>query len=52
VTAGQLALGDCDPDWAALDQLCDLGAEDLRGQRITKRQYHRMQTITPDRRYL
>jgi hypothetical protein len=63
VTAGQLALGDCDPAWADLARLADLGAEelhdpagqpwrDLRGQRITKRQYHRMQTITPDRRYL
>ncbi|MET7429592.1 hypothetical protein ABZT16_11420 [Streptomyces flaveolus] len=56
MTATQLALGDCDPAWDDLDRLADLGAEelhdpidqpwrDLRGQRITKRQYHRMQTV-------
>ena len=56
----QLALGDCDPTW---DDLADLGAEevhdpvdrewrDLRGQRITRRQYHRTQTIKITGSYL
>ncbi|MGW1135630.1 hypothetical protein [Streptomyces griseoluteus] len=53
MTAHQLALDACDPTW---EQLADQGAEelhdpvdqpwrDLRGQGITRRQYHRMQTV-------
>ena len=63
MTADQLAIGDCDPLWHDWDELCDLGAEeihdpvdrewrDLRGQRITRRQYHRIQTVKITGSYL
>ncbi|MFF7130358.1 hypothetical protein [Streptomyces sp. NPDC008240] len=60
MTADQLALDDCEPNW---DDLCDLGAQqlhdpvktiywDLRHQGLTPLQIHRIQTIKPPRRYL
>ncbi|MEU2924168.1 hypothetical protein ABZ636_03775 [Streptomyces sp. NPDC007251] len=56
MTGRQQTLGDCEPLWHDWDQLCQRGAEemhdpadrqwrDLKGQRITKRQYHRIQTV-------
>ena len=63
MTARQPTLGDCDPLWHDWDQLCRRGAEeledpvdrgwrDLRGQHITKRQYHRIQTVRVIESYL
>lgn len=53
MTAGQLALGDCDPMWHDWDQLCQRGAEeladptdprwrDLRHQGLHRRRKHRI----------
>ena len=60
MTADQLALDDCEPNW---DDLCDQGAEqlhapadkphrDLRGQRLSVIKKHRITTIHTTGEYL
>lgn len=59
MTAGQLALGDCDPAWmdddealAILHGLIPPQYWDLRGQGVTAVQIHRMTELTPPQEYL